>query len=105
MSSESKKPTDNEINNGDANLVGLEEWKNRHLRALSPNDEPEFPHFCRMKEGVIKRLDKDDTLEEESLGSGLAAMVNLGEVLISIAADALKKIKTEITTRIKDCLK
>jgi len=102
MSTSSEK---NSVNGGDSNLVTLKEWIDRNPRTISGDTKPECPHICRMREGVIKRLYKEDTLEEESLGSGFAAMVKLGEALISIAGDTLKRIKTGIKKKIKNCLK
>jgi hypothetical protein len=99
MSTSSEK---NGTSSGDNNLMSLGEWNARNSQVQYPQ---ECPQFCRMKDGVIRRLDNDDALEEETLGSGLAAMVNLGEAFLSIAAETFKRIETEIRTRIKNCLK
>ena len=101
MPADSQKP---QQNNGNDNLMSLDDWKDRNPRTKSNEADPEFPHFCRMKDGVIKRLDNDDSLEEECLGSGFAVMVQLGEALIGIATDTIKKIETDIKTRIDKCL-
>ena len=69
------------LNHDDEKLVPLKEWERTH------------PHFCRMNNGVIDRLD-DNYLEDESLGSGFAEMLKLCEAILNC-----------IRTRISTCLK
>ena len=101
MSSESQK---NSTNNDDENLTSLKEWEARNPKVQYP---PEFAHFCRMSEGVINRLDRpadDYSLNDESLGSGIGAMVQLAEGLIRVTVDSVRNIKIKIKTRIEKCL-
>jgi len=72
----------------DNGLPSLNEWELSH------------PYFRSMDEGIIEMLD-DHSLDEESLGSGLAEMVKLSQALILPILDTLCRTKK----RILACLK
>ncbi|MBN1494372.1 hypothetical protein JW911_01395 [Candidatus Peregrinibacteria bacterium] len=95
----------------DENLISLDEWKRRNPRQKTTENSVETPRFRRLGEDVINRLstknddDDDDSLNDESFGVGLAAMVQLAEAVINTASDALKSIKKQINDKIDTCLK
>ena len=101
MASESEK---NSTINSDGNLMSLKEWKALNQNVQYP---PEYFHFCRLSDGVLNRLDRpddDDSLDDESLGSGLAISIQLCEGVVRSIVDCIKNIKTGVKAKIKNCL-